>query len=163
MTNRRVLIALAAVCLTGQISAPGLHAQTLGAAAAAAARQRKASKPHARKVYTEADLAGRTPEDPARAAEAKKLDARYDALLARLQALDVKMKQDANAVRSAEFELKVFKLDMANRNKYEKRQQLEKELARRKAVVQQNLVVLEQLRAEQRVLDAELARLQEPR
>jgi hypothetical protein len=29
--------------------------------------------------------------------------------------------------------------------------------------VQQNLVVLEQLRAEQRVLDAEVARLQQPR
>ena len=73
------------------------------------------------------------------------------------------MKQDVKAARNAEMELKLFKLDMANRNKYEQRQALEKDLADKREVVQQNLAVLERLRAEQRVLDAELARLQEPR
>jgi hypothetical protein len=202
MTNRRVLMALAVVCLVCETLGPGLWAQTLGEAAAAAAARRQAAQdqqasrpagekraaepqkaapepqksqvppekpagetgqPRPRKVFTEADLPGHRPEDLARAAEVRKLDGRYDALLARLQALNVKMKEDVRAAKGAEFDLKVFKLDMANRNKVEKRQALERRLAEKKSVVQQNLVVLEQLRGEQRVLDAELARLQEGR
>ena len=200
MTNGRVLMALAVVCLVRETLGPGLWAQTLGEAAAAAAARRQAAqdqqasrpagekraaeqqkaapepqqsqappeKPagetgqsRPRKVFTEADLPGHRPEDLARAAEVRKLDGRYDALLARLQALNVKMKEDVRAAKGAEFDLKVFKLDMANRNKVEKRQALERRLAEKKSVVQQNLVVLEQLRGEQRVLDEELARLRD--